>query len=511
MSESWMRWIGSTAVLAILAVATTAWAQTTAPAAAPAETAPASQPAADAAPPAPKPPADPIEAFIAKTKVIIPDIWTWGADARLRDEWFINAAQLNRQANNNEEHYQRYRARWWTSITPIKDVEFYTRFTWEGRNYCSPITPSTSNTTDPWHQPHRGWMDERDEVIIDNLYLKLSNIGGSPFTVQAGRFDLNIGSGWLMGDGGPLDGSRTFYFDGVRVITDLKDIKTTIDTAYVYVDAQGDSWFPKLKGDEIPALMTEQDEHGAFVYVTNKSLPHTSIEPYFFYYNGKHENYLKSTNFTRVRTGYDADIYTFGLRVAGDIGKNWKYSTEVAGQFGHRNATGTLSQDQCALGSFNRLSYLLNDKWSNEFYVDYEYLSGDKDSTKGTYEGFNVLWGRYPLWDELYGMAYIPETRVYQYENLHRISPGWKAKPLKDVEVGLRYDLMFCSTNPRENTGIFADGCFRGQMITPYFKWTIAKWAFTRVMPAFFFPGDYYAKSNNDPSTFFRWEIVFTW
>ncbi|HSW46892.1 MAG TPA: alginate export family protein, partial [Phycisphaerae bacterium] len=445
-----------------------------------------------AAPATEAPPADPIEAAIQRSKTLIPGVWTWGADARLRHETFINSGKFSRQAPNNEEHFQRYRARWWTTITPVNDVEFYTRLTWEGRNYCRPLNPGSVG--------HRDWMDERDEVIIDNLYLKLSNIGGSPVTLQAGRFDVTLGDGWLVYEGGPLDGSRTYYFDGGRILLDLKDIKTTVDTYYLYTDAEGDAWFPKLKDNDIPPFMVEEDEHGVVVYVTNKSLPKTQIEPYFIYKNGQHE-FVNGR-----RAGIDSDIYTFGTRVTGDVGDHWRYSVNLAGQFGHKG-----DQDQCALGSNNRLSYLFKDTWKNELYMDYEYLSGDKDSTRGRNEGFDILWGRYPRWDELYGFTFANETRTFDYTNMHRVSYGWKAMPTKKAEVGLRYDLLFADKKPFENTGIFGDGCFRGQMIVPYFKYTFNSHLFTRVMPFFFFPGDYYAKSNNDPSTFFRWEIHFTW
>lgn len=495
MQYSRMRRIVLAAVVLAFIATSTSWAQTSAPASVPA-TEPASQPAPVASTQPAKVPTDPIEDLINKSKVIIPEVWTWGADARLRHETFINAAQLSRQAANNEEEFQRYRGRWWSTITPAKNMEFYTRFTWEGRSYCEPENPSAVG--------HRGWMDERDQVMIDNLYFKLSEIGGTPFTIQAGRMDINLGDRYLVAEGTPLDGSRTFYFDAVRILTDLKDIKTTIDTYYISIDAQGDDWFPKLKEEPIPSLMTEQDEQGAIVYVTNQSIPHTSIEPYFIYKNSKHETLTQ--NYTWTRSGDDADIYTFGLRLAGDVGKHWNYSLNQAGQFGHKN-----DRRLCAFASINRLAYLLRDKWQNEFYVDYEYLSGDRKGTRGTDENFDILWGRWQIWDELYGFAYIPETRYYQYSNLHRVGPGWRALPTKAMEIGLRYDLMFADTNYLKNTGNFAGGCFRGQMIVPYFKYTFTKYLFTRVMPAFFFPGDYYNQGHNDPSTFLRFEVVFTW
>jgi hypothetical protein len=195
----------------------------------------------------------------------------------------------------------------------------------------------------------------------------------------------------------------------------------------------------------------------------------------------------------------------FGTRFAGNITDHWKYRAEIAAQFGHRSG-----QSICALGSNDRLTYSFNDKWKNEVFVDYEYLSGDRPGTKGTYEGFDILWGRYPRWTEL-GNMWAPETRDFDFTNMHRVGPGWQAKPLPPLEVGLRYNLVFADTNPFKNTGMFGDGCFRGQLITPYIKYTFNKHMFLRVMPEFFVPGDYYAKSNNDTATFCRVELNITW
>lgn len=440
---------------------------------------------------------DPIEDFIQKTKNPTPWL-NWGADARLRDEWFINAVRLSKQAAGNEEHYQRYRARFWTSITPMKDLEVFTRFTWEGRNVCSPDTFAHPN---PNKGPiSRGWVDERDMILIDALYVKYSNAFGLPLTIQAGRQDIVLGDGWWTGDGGPLDGSRTLYTDAIRAKWEFKDIKTSVEAIWMDIDASGDAWIPPLKETAIPAQLTESDEQGAVVYVTNKSLPKTQIDGYFVYKHSENEMLYGR------RTGWDGDLYMFGNRWAGDISDNLKYRVEYAGQFGHRSG-----QSICAFGTNNRLTYSFKDKYKNEIYVDYEYLSGDKPGTRSTYEGFDILWGRYPRWTELYGSAYTPESGNTNFTNLHRVGPGWTATPIKNLDVGLRYLLLFADTNPFKNTGMFADGCFRGHLLTPYIKYTFNSHMFMRVMPEFFFPGDYYAKSNNDASTFFRFEMVFTW
>ncbi len=453
--------------------------------------------------PAPAP-ADPFEDFVKKTKNPVP--WfKWGADLRLRDEYWHNEFGLSNREAAHDQHYQRYRGRWWSSIMPVKDVELFTRITWEGWNMCWP--KNIGNANDPADPIHRGWLDERDEVLIDNLYLKLTNFLGLPLTIIGGRQDIMIGDGWWTGDGTPLDGSRTFYFDAIRAIYDIKEIKTTIDLTYLQNDAQGKAWIPKINDGEVPPLLEEQDEQGVIVYVTNKSIAKTEISPYFVYKHGEHEQFLNRW------TGYNADIYMFGTRVAHEFTDHWKVRLDLAGQFGNRNIGGVKNQSICALGSNNRLSYFVNDAWKQEYFFEYEYLSGDDPDTRGTYEGFDTLWGRYPRWTEQ-GFLWTRESRNFDFTNLHRVGPGWSGKPLKNLELGLKYFFLFADQSPPGNLvtpAMFASGGFRGQMLIPYAKYTINDHMFIRAMPEFFFPGDFYARANNDPAMFWRFEINLTW
>lgn len=494
-------WILTPCALLFSAIASAGRAQTTQPSTQPEFG--LSPTTALAEPSTAKTPDEVFEELVRKSKNPVP--WfKWGADLRLRDEYLHDVVTLDTKSLNNDEHYQRYRARWWASILPMKDVELFVRLGWEGRSYCLPVNPANPNN--PEKPLDRGWMWQRDQVMFDNLYLKLSNVGGLPLTIIGGRQDIMLGDGWWTGEGGPLDGARTFYFDAVRATYEFKDAKTTVDLMWLQLDAQGDAWLPKVYEDPIPPLMLEDDQNGVILYVTNRSLPKTEISPYFVYKHSGHEEFLDK------RTGYDADLYMFGTRVAGDITDHWKYRTDIAGQFGWRDATGSNHQRICALGSNNRLSYFVNDQWKQEYFVDLEYLSGDDPGTKGVYEGFDILWGRYPRWTELYGFTYVRESRMFDFTNLWRIGPGWKGKPLKNLELGFHYDFLFAPENPMDGVNpMFADGCFRGQLLVPYAKYTFNDHMFFRAMPEVFLPGDYYAKSNNDTAVFWRFEINLTW
>lgn len=455
----------------------------------------ASQPSDKAAATA-KPLANPVDDFVDKTKNPFPG-FNWGMDLRNRWEYLNNTSSLNKHAANHETSYLRFRGRWWATLVPFKlmnfeDLEFHTKFTWEGRSWCE-------------HETLSDWEQDRDQVIIDQLYLKYKKAFGLPLTITAGRQDLPFA--WLTGDGTPLDGSRTFFVDGVRFEYEAQEIKTKFDVAWFEVDSQWDHWFPRLASKRVPGLASEQDEQGVMVYVTNKSLAKTQIDGYFFYKHNEAEMLPLKGSGAERRSGDNADIYTFGGRVAGDISDHMKYEAQLAGQFGQRDG-----RDICAMGTLNRLTYDFKDKHKNQVFLEYEFLSGDDPGTTGTDEKFDILWGRYPRWTEGYGFTYGLENRIWDLANTHRVGPGWSCKPTKDLDLALYYYFLFADENTYSARDGFSDsGCYRGQMFVPYLKYAFNRYMFFRLMPEFFFPGDYYTDLRNDPLVFLRLEFNLTW
>lgn len=424
-------------------------------------------------------PVDPVEAFIQKTRNPLP-WWKWGADVRLREIYIGNGITLDKKDPNHETHWQRYRARWWNTFTPLPSFEFNMRMAWEGRYFDKP------DSRDNWNVA---------SVLWDVFNIKLKEPGDLPFTITAGRQDLMLGDRWLVMDATPLDGSSTLYFDAVRLTLDVKPVDTTVDLIYLEMDAEGHNWITPVSDQDNP--VTEQDETGAIVWLTNRSIPKMELNGYFMYKQGS----------PALANGYDAEIYTFGTLVTGQIGERWRYSTGLAGQFGHKNDV-----NLCALGSNNRLTYLLKDKWNSQLRLDYEYLSGD-DADTDTNEAFDLLWGRWPRWSELYAVyTYIPETRVGDFTNLHRVSFGYTCNPVKPIEFLADYHLLFADQNTLAGqTGFSQSGCFRGQLLTALLRYKFSEHVSTHLLGEFFFPGDYYSNERNDVGVFLRSELVFTW
>lgn len=414
----------------------------------------------------------------------------WGFDQRLRTIYADNFLTLDQDVPGHAWHFQRFRSRLWGTFMLDENLEINTRLVWEWRNWCkpNPLFGKDSNV-------------EFDEALFDRLNVKISNAFGAPLDITLGRQDIILGNAWLVLDGTPFDGSRTIFFDAARFTYNIEDSKTKIDMIYINQGNEADLTIEPFNDQERAGGLTEQDERGAILYVTNKSLiPKGQLDGYFIW---KHDKSVEG-----VANSNDSDIYTLGARIAGAFDDNWKYRAEFAQQAGKKNYD-TL----CAFGFNSRLGYDFNDSWKSNLHADYEYLSGDNPSTR-TNEQFDLLWGRWPRWSELYIYTYAVETRIAETTNLHRLGGGWIGSPTEKIQLCLDYHLLFTDENTRkDNPGLISfsnNGPFRGQLVTALLKYKYSEHISSHILGEFFFPGNYYSNDNDDPAMFLRYELMLT-
>ena len=501
-ATSWSLFAAAAAILAVSAwLAPAAWAEEKAAAPAAATeakpAAPAPAPPAPAAAPSMKTGIDAIdqwEDFIDKTKTPVPWI-NWGGDIRFRNEYVGNRAlnenAVNRGTAGKYLDYQRIRLRWWTTVTPVKDVDLYVRFESEPRHFSDP------NGLDTWN---------REQAWIDNANLKLTNFLGSPLTMTLGRQDIMLGEGWLVGDGTPVDGSRTFFFDAARFSYEFKEVSTTADLIYLVQNHRGNAMLPPLLSYE--QNVTEQDERGLILWVSNKSVKNTEINGYYMY---KDEQQV--TGVAGSDRGY---IHTFGGRMKGDLDDHWQYRVEGAHQFGEKN-----DRHLRAFGANTQLAYLFKDKFKNQLRLFYEYESGDDPHSRGTDEGFDPLWGRWPRWTELFTIFNMPGTGegvTGEFTNMHRFGPGWNFSPTDRIDCLLDYNFNFAATDSMAHAtaaggrpAAFAEGSFRGQLINFVVSATLTRHLKARLINEVFFPGNFYSDTRQQTACFVRGELYFTW
>jgi len=414
------------------------------------------------------------------------DWLTLGADLRLREKYFNNMFSLDGSAPGHEWHFERFRLRGWATVSPADWIDVNGRLTWEGRHWWKP------DTRDEW--------DESD-VVIDTLNVKIKKLFGDTTTVTVGRQDIKLGDGWLVLDGTPLDGSRTIFFNAVRVNVDLKESKAGFDMIYIENFSDPDKFLPPFFSKDVPLI--EQDERGVILWGTCKAVDKTEFNPYFIY---KHNEAV-------LGNGDESDLFTIGLRAAREFSPHWKGRIEGAYQFGERDNAVLFpgaNGDVSAFGLNSRLTYMFNDRMKNQLYATYEFLSGDDPDT-GRVEQFDPLWGRWPQWSELYIYTYATETRIAEITNLHRLALNWQISPTDKMDITSGYAALFADENTRGALAGFDDsGKFRGHLITGVLRYRFNRHVAGHLWGELFFPGNYYDDGRDDMATFLRAELFLT-
>ena len=462
---------------------------------------------------------------LSSTEQAIQDIkhptpWlSWGADLRVREEWFDNLLTLNPNNPLHEQNYLRFRARIWASVTPVDDLSLNVRVADEAREWMrsagyTPFSPDSG--------------PDLREGIIDNLNVEWRNMLGLPLKLKLGRQDFlpgtpsGLGDGWLVGDGTPFDGSWTYYLDASRLTYELKEQHTTIEAIGIVQKALDGAWLPTINNRDL--LETEQNEAGGIFWVANKSVPEANVDTYFIY---KHDEVssalpLGTKDAAKFRPD-NADIYTVGGRLSGLIAGHWKYSAEGAYQFGRKQdpsinddattadpAAKMAYRDISAFAVNGKLTYLFKDSLNNQIYCAYEFLSGDNPATKQD-EMFDNLWGRWPRWSEIGLYSFAAETRIGNEANLHRVGPGWICNPSQAMEVNAAYFALFAEHDvaTRGVPSLFTGtGNFRGHFLQAMLKYKFSNHLSAHLLAEVQLPGDYYA--NNAAWYFLRPEVMFT-
>lgn len=424
--------------------------------------------------------------------------FTFGGDVRLRYEVYDGVHTLNCEAPFHDRDYFRLRARLWANYNIVPELSVYGRVAAEPRYWFNNSTTA-------------GEGKEWKYALVDNLYAKWSTTlpGKTPLTVVAGRQDIQLGDQWLVSDGSPCDGSWTNYFDGVRATLDVTGIKTKFDFISFKQQAHPKDHLPML-GRQGSYILTDQDEFGAIVYATNKSIKNLQIEGYAIY---KEDHRV-------VSSSNNGAAYTVGARVAGTPAPKWQYSIEAARQWGRRDlqvrypSTITRKRDIEAYGCNAKLTYSFKDKLANQITLLSEYLSGDDPDTADTDEMFDVLWGRYPRLGETWNVTYAVETsgRSGQYQNLMKYGVQWTISPTKTTSISTMYCALFAPqevpTRSTNNARFSRDGNFRGHQVQVIAKQKITKELSALVLAEAAFLGDFY--TQRDTVTFYRAELMYT-
>lgn len=425
---------------------------------------------------------------------------TYGLDERFRFEGYNNADF------NDLKHDRLNQIR--TRVRPYADVNFgeylegYVRMGWEGVKRFSDASYPVATGAGEQGSPFMA-----GELWFDNAYLTLKKVPGvKGLSMQAGRFEIAKGDGWLFSDPSALDGSREGYDNAVDVTYRRGNSKIEL----IGIDnPKYDEFFPVWNKQPIvdptnpanngtiknyvPALaqtgkqLQEWDQEAVGVYYTNREWKSTDVEVYTFF-NKSYGDLRKATYYL-----YLPDRH-YGL-IGGRVVHRLKQVSglSVTGEFAYESGTedsmkaGVPNFDMRAWGGFGYAKKRFAVKFNPYVTAGFWALSG-QDPNSRTVGNFDPLFerstnmtvsgGDAPSWSEFYVYSQGCEEGNYYWTNLKMAQVESGFTPVKRFTLVGGYAHLDAmepfAVNPYHATGsvspatptagVFGSGLGRGQL-----------------------------------------------
>jgi hypothetical protein len=409
-----------------------------------------------------------------------------GFDTRVREVTLHNLLDFDSTKDGglaSDAHLFRVRHRVWGQVKLRSGIRLRARFTTEWRKYLSPyVNP------------------DKTEIILDHFYLDIPRLPWVPLSLRLGRQDIVRGEGFVLLEGGPLDGSRSIYQNALALSFDAHSLGyagTRVELFAIRNLARDE--FVVANDRERPLI--ESDETAFGLYVTTPELGYQT-ETYYFYKEEEPEG----------REHPNMRLHTFGTRVSGDLPWELKFAGEGAWQTGtHRDPnTNAFQADHRAYGGYVWLKRSFITPLQPWLKIGGVLLSGD-DPWSQKVEGWVPLFARWPKWSELYIYSLIPESgRVGYWTNLLSLSAEMGLQLTQKTRLTYTFhsmhapelaDVSWCMC------GLFGGGDERGQLhiwkLTAEFSKKVA-WHF---LVERLVPGDFYHAPRDD-AYFVRWELM---
>ena len=324
-----------------------------------------------------------------------------------------------------------------------------------------------------------------NEIFFDQLYVKYTGTFGS---ATLGRQNIMLGEGFIVLDGGPLDGSRSAYFNAARL--DLAIDKTKTLTSFVSYVPQSDNILPIINTQDQQLL--EQPEFGMGLYFTGQ-FGKTNLQPYYIF---KH---IYAADLNPMKS----NIHIIGVRGAMPLAVQFNLTAEGAYQFGDY---GDLSRS--SFGGYAYVDYTTN---LNKVYLPDVitlggiYLSGDDPATQNI-EGWDPVFSRWPKWSESYIYTLIKEYngKVAYWSNLASIYGKLKFTLMSDLSLNIDYHHLLA---PQKNFTLSypgGSGDTRGDLIIAMLMYNINNNISGYILWENFTPGNFYF----DDADRFNWARV---
>lgn len=439
----------------------------------------------------------------------------YGANFRLRQEVWDNLISLGTTPSNPGNYdrtFFRLRTQIWGKADIDQNFGAYLRLTNEAKYYNGPYEMDQNN-------PKVYRSLEEDEIFVDNLYVDYKKAFGLPIDIRIGRQDFigEFGDGFLILDGTPSDGSRSFYFNAAKVI--ITPVQNHSITLVALKNTKTDIFMPSLHSSLVgnvnyfqdKRMLNASNEAGIIVYSKNK-FGFLTVDPYYIW---KSEDAIYLPTVAKVpanRLAARSYLNTVGGRVEAKP-ENWTIKAEFAHQFGKNSD----DIDRKAYGGQASVGYAFKSTpLKPELEVGYVYLSGDNPNSARKNEGWDPLWSRAPMWNELYIYTLINESVAkggaipgyWSNMQMFRLNLKMHFSDSTNLLLGLNH-MLAPETTSGLNANMFSNTSKdRGNIYQAMLNHKFSKKLDGFLQLEHFQPGEFY-NGNARNATFFRWQLQF--
>jgi len=401
------------------------------------------------------------------------DFYFW---ERIRQESWDNTMSLDDGAGDSSA-YMRLRTSFGARWRPDPAWEVNLRLTNENRVYLAPKLDPRLKTDFNVH-----------EVFFDQFNVRWRNPGRLPLTVTLGRQDLMLGEGFLFMDGDPLDGSRSAYFNGLRLDYALRQQNNL--TFFFVRQPRSDTLLPVVNDKK--QAMVEQEEQGVGFYFSAKAKK-TGLEAYLFRKD--------AFAFGSLPGGA---IHVGGGRVAHPFSAKLSLTAEAALQLGTFG-----SVRRRGLGGYFHLDHKAGWRFPLPALLTLGgiFLSGDDPATP-RHEGWDAAFSRWPKWSDSLIYLQARETRVADWTNFISLYAALMLEPAETVKLNLAWHHLAAPETTAPTVMLSGAGKDRGDLLIAKVTYDVSKHLAGRLIWEYFMPGNFY-RAGADPYHWVQFELFF--
>lgn len=396
---------------------------------------------------------------------------------RIRQESSDNVTSLN-DASPDSSAYVRFRTSVGLQWSASPRVELALRLGNENRYYLAPKTDPRIKKNFDVH-----------EVFFDQLYLRWKKPAGLPLTLTLGRQDIQLGEGFIIFDGGPLDGSRSAYFNAVR-LDYAAGAKTTL-TAFYLDQPRTDKLLPVL--NDQGQGMVEQEEEGFGLYAAGP-LRKLAWDAYLFRKSIRRAGALPGSGF-----------WNAGGRLQAPFGARLSLTTEAALQAGTYGAV-----DRLGYGGYFHLDCKTQSAlpWPSVLTLGGICLSGDDPATAGRYEAWDPAFSRWPKWSDSLIYLAARESRPADWSNFTSLYGTLNFALRDNLRLLLTLHRLGAARRSPATAFLSGAGRNRGSLFMARVNFDVSRNVSGHLLWESLRPGDYYFRGAQ-AYAWVRFELIF--